>query len=66
MQAVPLKKNALKQLIRAGKVASRFSAKEINGRIFTQVSDAISAALEYAGSATSGDLKSLYVHIVQE
>jgi hypothetical protein len=66
MQATPLKKAALKELIRAGKVASRFSAAEINRRIFLQLADAISASFEYAGSATSGNLKGLYVHIVQE
>jgi hypothetical protein len=66
LQATPLTKPALKALIRAGKVASRFSTAQINRRIFLQLADAISAALEYAGSATSGNLKGLYIHIVQE
>jgi hypothetical protein len=56
----------VKTLIRAEKFPARFTAAQISKGLFNQLRDAISATLAFAGSAIVGDMKLLYVHVVQE
>lgn len=66
MQKPGISNGAMKGLIRAGKFPSGFASAEISKALFAQLRDAISATLAFAGSAASGDVKLLYVHIYQE
>jgi hypothetical protein len=66
MQKPGISNGAMKGLIRAGSFPSRFASAEVSKALFDQLRDAISATLAFAGSAASGDLKLLYVHIYQE
>ena len=66
MQTPGISNSGLKTLIRAGKFPARFTAAQISKGLFNQLRDAISATLAFTGSAVAGDMKLLYVHIVQE
>lgn len=66
MQKPGISNGAMKSLIRAGNFPARFSLAQISKALFDQLRDAISATLAFAGSAVSGDVKLLYVHIYQE
>ena len=56
----------LKSLVRMGAFPKRLSSAEITERLFSQLKDAISATMALGGSGTSGVLKEVYVHIIQE
>jgi hypothetical protein len=56
----------VKELIRAGQFPARFAADEITAALFKQLRDAVSATLSFVGSATSGNIKALYVSVYQE
>jgi hypothetical protein len=66
LQKSGLSNRAVKDLVRAGAFPGRLSSAEITKRLFIQLKDAISATLSLGGSGTSGILKTLYVHVVQE
>jgi hypothetical protein len=66
MQVPGISNSAMKATIRAGNFPARFTAAQIGQGIFNQLRDAISATLAFTGSAVAGDVKLLYVHIVQE
>ena len=56
----------LESLVRMGAFPKRLSSAEITERLFSQLKDAISATMALGGSGTSGVLKEVYVHIIQE
>jgi hypothetical protein len=58
--------SGMKELIRLGQFPARLQTTEVSERLFTQLKDAISAALAFGSSATSGALRYLYVNVVQE
>ncbi len=61
-----LSNGAMKDLIRAGQFPKRLTSREVSKRLFIQLQDAVSASLAFTGSAVSGQLHTLYVHVVQD
>lgn len=66
MQNASMSNAQLKALIRSGTFPARFAASQIQSALFRQLRDSISATLSFVGSATSGNVKALYVSIYQE
>jgi ribosomal protein L18E len=66
MQKPGISNSKMKELVRSGEFPARFSASEIKKSIFDQLREALDAALSLTSSATSGNVKLLYVSVYQE